>query len=176
MIRLILAATLSPNYGVYGPPFERLINTALGESEEYKDAEKYEVMYWEKTDLPLKELITALNRIRRTNPALQKMSNIKFYDVASCSLLYFAKFASVSLIVVVNMNPFEPASATIDIPLDDLGISHDQSYSMHELLQDRHYIHEGSQWQVTIDPKDMPCRIYKIQTPMRLEKGFEYFM
>jgi hypothetical protein len=47
---------------------------------------------------------------------------------------------------------------------------------MHELLQNRRLIHEGSKLHVTIDPQEMPCRIYKIQTPMRREKGFEYFM
>ncbi len=177
MIRLILAATLSSNYGIYGPPFERLLNAPLGESEEYRDAEKYEVKYWNANDeMPLKALMTKLNRIRRTNPALQKSANIRFYDTSSPTLLCFAKFASVSLFIVVAMNPFEAVSCTIKIPLDDLGIKRDSSYRMHELLEDRHIIHEGDELSVTIDPKVMPCRIYKIQTPMRREKGFEYFM
>ncbi len=177
MIRLALAATLSSNYGVYGPPFERLLNKPLGESEEYRDGEKYEVKYWEKKDtLPIRAFMTKLNRIRRTNPALQKTANIQVYETGAPSLLYFAKFASKSLLIIINMNPFETASCTVKIPLLELGINQDASYQMHELIQDRHIIHEGDDLLVTIDPQEMPCRIYQVQTPIRREKGFEYFM
>ena len=73
MARLVLAATLGANYGIYGPAFE------LGEkrarepgSEEYLDSEKYEIRHWdlEKPD-SLKDFIARINHIRKENPALQ---------------------------------------------------------------------------------------------------------
>lgn len=177
MTRLILASTLSSNYGLYGPPYERMQNDAIKDTEEYADAEKYEVKHWDKSEqLPLKELMTKINFIRRKNPALQKTNNLKFYEISNSKLLCYAKFASESLLIVVCMDPYEVQSGIVKIPMDELGLPKEQSYRVHELLQDRRLIWEGDEMQVTIDPKILPARIFKIQTPIRREKGFEYFM
>ena len=73
MSRLILAATLGANYGIYGPAFELMEHRPQKPgSEEYLDSEKYEIRAWdlERPD-SLKEFICLVNRIRRENPALQ---------------------------------------------------------------------------------------------------------
>jgi len=177
MSRLILAATLSSNYGVYGPPYELMLNQATGNTEEYLHAEKYEIALWDpKRKSPIKDLMTQINQIRRQNPALQRTNNLKFYEIDNSQLLYYAKFASCSLLLVVSVDPFEKQSATLKIPLNELGIRRDQSYRVHELLQDRHLIWEGDEVEIAIDPKICPARIYRVQTPMLREKGFEYFM
>ena len=50
--RLILAATLSSNYGIYGPAYELGDNTPFRKekSEEYLNSEKYEVKQWDRED------------------------------------------------------------------------------------------------------------------------------
>ncbi len=177
MIRLILAATLSSNYGLYGPPYERMQNKAVKNTEEYVDAEKYEIKYWDRSEsLPIKDLMKRVNHIRRHNPALQKTNNLKFCEISSNKLVCYAKFASESLLIVVCMDPHEVQSGVLKIPMDELGLPKEQSYRVHELLQDRRLIWEGDEVAITIDPKILPARIFKIQTPMRREKGFEYFM
>src|SRR4051812_49472634 len=72
VIRLILAATLSASYGIYGPAFELGVNQAREPgSEEYLDSEKYEVKHWDVDDpSSLQHLIARINRTRHENAAL----------------------------------------------------------------------------------------------------------
>src|SRR5437660_584440 len=77
IIRLMLAATLSANYGIYGPAFERMLHEAREPgSEEYRDSEKFEIKRWEKSQDDLSELIGLVNRVRRENPALQQNATL----------------------------------------------------------------------------------------------------
>jgi len=81
MARLVLAATLSANYGVYGPAFELCENRgSTPGSEEYLDSEKYQLRAWD-IDRPdsLKGLISRVNRIRRENRALQSDWSLQFH-------------------------------------------------------------------------------------------------
>src|SRR5213075_2240869 len=62
IIRLMLAATLSSNYGIYGPAFERMVNEAREPgSEEYRHSEKYEIKKWESSTDDLSEMIGVVN-------------------------------------------------------------------------------------------------------------------
>ena len=91
--RAILAATLSANWGIYGPAFELLEHRAVKPgSEEYLDSEKYQIRHWDLDDPDsLAPLITRLNEIRRTQPALQHLRTLRFHDVDSERLLCFTK-------------------------------------------------------------------------------------
>ena len=77
--RLVLAATLSPSYGIYSG-YENFENVpvAVG-SEEYLDSEKYEVKQ-RALDGPLLPLVQRLNEIRRAEPALQRFENLRLLD------------------------------------------------------------------------------------------------
>src|SRR5262249_10611195 len=78
--RLILAAPLGATYGIYGPPFEKCVGTAVRHgSEEYLDSEKYQVRHWDwEAPNVFRELIARVNRIRRENPALQYDHRLRF--------------------------------------------------------------------------------------------------
>src|SRR5439155_20642842 len=80
--RLILAATLGANYGIYGPAFELMESRPLQEgSEEYLDSEKYQVRRWDLSDPDsLSELIAKVNRIRAAYPALHTDRTLRFHD------------------------------------------------------------------------------------------------
>ncbi len=179
MMRLILAATLSSNYGIYGPPFELCVGDALPGKEEYLDSEKYEITSWN-WDSPgnLKDLIARVNRIRRENPALQTTWNLRFFDVDNEYLLCYGKADRDNeniILVVVNLDPAHTQSGWVTLPIADLGIAEGQSYLAHDLLSEERYIWHGDRNYVQIDPQAMPAQIFRIRKRMKRETDFDYY-
>jgi starch synthase (maltosyl-transferring) len=186
--RLILAATLSSNYGIYGPAFELLEKTARPGSEEYLDNEKFQLRAWDldKED-SLREEIALLNRIRRDNPALQD-NRITFHTTTNDQLLAFSKRsgpgpASASMgaagsvvLVVVNLDASHKHAGWIDLDLGALGIAPGESFQVHDLLLDARYEWQGGRGYVEIDPGVMPASIFKVRHRVRSEHDFEYFL
>ena len=114
--RLVLAATLSPAYGIYSG-FERLENVPVREgSEEYLDSEKYEAKE-RALDGPLLPLVRRLNEVRRENAALQRFENIALLESESEYLFVFAKrWEENTVIVAVNVDPFERREGVAVLP------------------------------------------------------------
>lgn len=80
--RLVLAATLTASYGIYGPAYELMLHTPVGAREEYIDNEKYELQVWDLDDpRSLRPLVAKINQIRRDNVALQRNESIRFRRV-----------------------------------------------------------------------------------------------
>lgn len=178
MIRVVLAATLSSNYGIYGPTYELCVAEAERGSEEYLHAEKYEIRQWDR-DAPgnLKQLITTLNRIRRELPALQSTCNLEFYQTDSEDVLFFGKLdGRNSVLVAVNLDPFRVIEAKLRIPLGLFGIDQGQSYLIHELLSEEMSISQSEWNSVTLDPQTAPARIYRIRPWLRREADFDYYL
>jgi starch synthase (maltosyl-transferring) len=180
VIRLILAATLSSNYGIYGPPFELLVNEPLPGREEYLDSEKYEIRRWN-WDQPgnLKEFIARINRMRRENPALQTTWNLRFFEIDNEQLLFFGKMGdplSESLLVVVNLDPFHTQSGWLTVPLEELGIEPGQAYLGHDLLSEEKYIWYGEKNFIKLNPHTLPAHVFKLKTRLKRETDFDYFM
>ncbi|HWH05938.1 MAG TPA: alpha-1,4-glucan--maltose-1-phosphate maltosyltransferase [Gaiellaceae bacterium] len=116
--RLVLAATLSPSYGIYSG-YEHFENVPVREgSEEYLDSEKYEVKE-RALDGPLLPLVARLNEVRRAEPALQRFENLRFVDTHSEHLLGYAK--GQDLFVVVNLDPATPREGLAIVP-PELGL------------------------------------------------------
>jgi starch synthase (maltosyl-transferring) len=138
--RLVLAATLSPTYGIYSG-FEHFENVPVKPgSEEYLDSEKYEIKS-RALDGPLLPMIQRLNTIRRENPALQELSNIMFLDTANEALIAYAKqSAGNTLITVVNIDPYSPQEGLTVVPAS-LGTP--PSFTVRDLLSGEHY-----QWRI----------------------------
>ncbi len=180
VIKLVLAATLSSNYGIFGPAFELLEDRALQGREEYLDSEKYEVRHWD-WDRPgnLKNFIARLNAIRKENPALQETANLRFCEVNNDQLLFYMKSDPVnssSILVVVNLDPAQTQSGWIKIPLFELGIAPGQPFLGHDLLSDEKYIWYGERNFVKLDPKVVPAHIFRLKIRVRRETDFDYFM
>ena len=114
--RLILAATLSPAYGIYSG-FENYENVAVQPgSEEYLDSEKYELKQ-RTLDGPLLPLIGRINEIRRGHDALQRLDNITFLPVENDALIAYAKAGEdETLIVVVNLDPAAAQEGIVILP------------------------------------------------------------
>jgi len=180
-IRFILAATLSSNYGIYGPPYERFTNQAVSGKEEYLNSEKYEIKQWKNEDIKesTRDFISRINQIRRENPALQMTNNLKFYHVDNDNLLYFGKVSedlSDIILIIVNLDPHYTQSGWVQVPLSAMGIEPDQPFLAQDLLGDGQYIWQGEYNYVELNPNILPAHILKIKKKLKKETDFDYFI
>ena len=180
VIRLILAATMASNYGVFGPVFERCVAEAFPGREEYKASEKYEVKHWDwKEQATLKALMSRINRIRRENPALQTTWNLKFHEVDNDRLIFYSKTSpdlSNIILVVVNLDPHHVQSGWVRVPIEELGIAPDRSYLAHDLISNDKYLWQGEKNYVELNPEVVPAHILRVHRKATRESDFDYFM
>jgi starch synthase (maltosyl-transferring) len=181
MVRLVLAATLGANYGIYGPAFELCENRSREPgSEEYLNSEKYEIKQWD-LDRPdsLKDLIARVNRIRRDNPALQSDWSLRFHPVDNDQLICYSKHTqdlSNIMLIVVNLDPHHTQSGWVELPLDVLELGREGSYQVHDLLSDSRYLWHGPRNFVELSPHLVPAHIFRLRRRVRTEQDFEYYM
>jgi starch synthase (maltosyl-transferring) len=167
MTRLVLAATLGANYGIYGPAYELCENHRRDkESEEYLDSEKYELKQWNiKSPNSLKGSIARVNSIRRENPALQSDLSLRFHSVDNDQLICYSKRTedlSSTILVVVNLDYRYKQSGWVDLSLEELGLDPAKPYEVHDLLADATYQWQGSRNYVELDPQEIPAHIFRI--------------
>jgi starch synthase (maltosyl-transferring) len=168
MGRYILAATLSPNIGIYGPPFELMEREPFPGKEEYNHNEKYELKHWD-WDRPgnLKPEIARVNHIRRAHPALQRLDNIRFLDTDNPRVLAYLKQTpdrTDRLIVIVNFDWHHQQSGHLLLPLAEMGFGSDRAFSVTDLydpVQPR-YTWRGSRNYFQLDPAKAPAHIFRI--------------
>jgi starch synthase (maltosyl-transferring) len=155
--RLLLAATLAANYGIYGPAFELFEHLPREPgSEEYLHSEKYEIRSWdlERPD-SLRYLIARVNAIRRENAALQNDGTLAFIGIDNDQLIAYTKVTpdlANALIIVVNLDPQHRQSGWIDVDLDSLGLNAGVPYEVHDLLTDSRYRWNGRRNYVELTP------------------------
>jgi len=147
--RLVLAATLSPSYGVYSG-FERYEATPREPgSEEYLDSEKYELKQRE-LDGPLLPLIARLNEIRRAHPALRRLDGLRFLATESDWLLGYARRSGDDvLLVVVTLDSRRPQEGVLVVPAD-LGLP--ASFAVTDLLGGERFDWQHGRNYVRLDP------------------------
>ncbi|MBS0150821.1 MAG: alpha-1,4-glucan--maltose-1-phosphate maltosyltransferase [Nitrospira sp.] len=176
--RLVLAATLSPSYGIYSG-YELCENRALPGKEEYLDSEKYEFKVWD-WDRPgnLIDYVTTINRIRRENPALHELENIEFYETNNEHVLFYGKRTLDCrniIVVAVNLNPFQTQEARLQIPIDSFGIKPDEMYQLHNLITNQRDLVKGGVYSLRLDPQVEPAAIYAVRRWIHREQEFDYF-
>lgn len=163
MIRLVLAATLSSTYGIYNG-FELCEATAIPGTEEYANSEKYDFKVWD-WDRPgnIREYITRVNQIRRENPALQELTNLRFWESSSDDVIFYSKrLGDNTVFIAVNLDPFETHETVLKFPLESLDILPDSKYQIEELLTGQKHLWEGSDHLVKLDPQQSPAVIYRL--------------
>jgi starch synthase (maltosyl-transferring) len=166
-VRLLLAATMSPLYGIYSG-FELSENVPVRPgSEEYLDSEKYQIRVrdWNAPG-NLDADITLLNRIRRDNMALQRMDNLTFRDSENPQILFFTKMAPGwrnDLLIIVNLDPSRAQETVVTVPLAELGLDPDTSYIVEDLLTGARYSWRGARNYVRLDPNLEPGHILRLQ-------------
>lgn len=178
--RLIMAATLSSNYGIYGPPFEHgWCLPAKPNSEEYTHSEKFEVHCHNITRPDsLSGLIRRVNQIRRSHSALQYTTGLKLHPVDNDQLLCYSKQSPDGrdlLLIVVNLHGEFKQSGFVDLPLADFGIDASEPYQVHDLLTDARYMWYGPRNYVELDPHALPAHIFHVRRRVRQSDEMEYF-
>ncbi len=177
--RLVLAATLSSNYGMYGPAYEQCVNEAVPGKEEYLNSEKYELKAWD-LNAPgsLRPLIKKLNAARRENPALQTTNNIRFIETDNDEIIAYAKATADGanvIITVVNLDCRHRRSGWLRLPLEELGIPDKNPYNVHDLLTGESYVWNGARNYVELDPAVMPAHVLKLEGHLHREQDFDYY-
>ncbi|CAL9665222.1 Alpha-1,4-glucan:maltose-1-phosphate maltosyltransferase 2 [Streptomyces sp. enrichment culture] len=163
-VRAVLAATLSPAWGVYSG-YELCENTPLREgSEEYLDSEKYQLRPrdWDSPD-SIAPLITRLNAIRRRHPALRRLRNLRFHWTDNDAVIAYSKRSGPdTVLVVANLDPHHTQEATVTLDLPQLGLDPHTAVSVHDELTGETY-HWGSTNYVRLEPGRAPAHVLHVQ-------------
>ena len=166
MIRVLLAATLSPLYGIYSG-YELCENEALPGREEYLDSEKYQFKErdW---DAPgnIKDWISRLNKIRKQNRALQLYTNLRFHHAENEAILFYSKMTAARdniILVVVNLDPHRKQNSFVDVPVEQFGQMESDEYRVQDLLSGTSYTWRGQRNYVELDPAVQPAHIFLVR-------------
>ncbi|HSJ15005.1 MAG TPA: alpha-1,4-glucan--maltose-1-phosphate maltosyltransferase [Longimicrobiales bacterium] len=192
MSRVVLAATLTANYGIYGPAYELMEHLPRDPgSEEYLDSEKYQIREWPLTRPDsLRFFIARLNRVRRENPALQDDRTLRFHRIDSERLIAYSKASGSApvhslnpygdtlgephvtpragspennvILTVVNLDPRGTHSGWVELPLAELGISPHRPFEAHDLLSDARYTWNGAWNYVELNPHVVPAHVFRL--------------
>ena len=166
MIRVLLAATLSPLYGIYSA-YELCENQALPGREEYLDSEKYQFKErnWN-APANIKDWIARLNKIRKQNRALQLYTNLRFYHAENDAILFYGKMTAARdniILVVVNLDPFRKQNSFVYVPIEEFGQMESDEYRVVDLLSGTTYTWHGRRNYVELDPAIQPAHIFLVR-------------
>ena len=181
MVRLILASTLSTNYGVYGPAFELLENVPMKPGgEEYLNSEKYELRQWDIDDQKsLSPLIRSVNRARQENAALQTNHEFFVHTTDNPYLIAHSKRSvdgKNTVLVVVNLDPYHIQSGWVELDLEKLGLDAREPFQVHDQLTDKRYLWQGPKNYVELSPFEIPAHVMRVMRRVRTEKDFDYYL
>ena len=170
-IRAVLAAMLSPTWGIYSG-YELCENVPLRPgSEEYMDSEKYQYRPrdWEaaaRDGVGIADYITELNRIRKVHPALHQLRNLRFHYVDQPELMCFSKRATIAgrpgtdtVLVIVNLDPHQTREATVWLDLPALGV--DREFTVTDELTGESFWWGNANY-VRLDPAARPAHIFTV--------------
>ena len=166
--RLVLAATLAGNYGVYNG-FEICEARAVPGKEEYLDSEKYQIRVWD-MDEPghIKDDIALINRLRREHPALRAYESLRFYNAWNDEILYYGKSdpaASSFLLFHVNLDPHNAQETEFEVPLWEFGLKDTDAIEVEDLLRGNCFEWRRKLHRLRLDPEERPYAIWRLFPP-----------
>ena len=166
MIRVALAATLSPLYGIYSG-YELCENEPLPGREEYLDSEKYQFKErdWNAPG-NIKDWIARLNKIRKENRALQFYTNLRFHDADNDAILFYSKMTAARdniILVVVNLDPHRKQNSFVYVPIESFGQMESDVYQVEDLLSGARYTWRGRRNYVELDPDIQPAHVFLVR-------------
>jgi starch synthase (maltosyl-transferring) len=164
-IRLVLAATLGGNYGIYSG-FELCEAAALAGREEYLHSEKYEIRAWD-WDRPgnIREDIALVNRLRREHSAFQDFTNLEFYNAWNDNILYYGRRTEdleSFVLVAVNLDPHAAQGADFEVPLWELGLPDEASIDVEDLVSGTRFVWHGKIQHVHLEPSVCPYAVWRL--------------
>jgi starch synthase (maltosyl-transferring) len=169
-VRLVLAATLACNYGLYNG-FELCEGRPVPGKEEYLDSEKYEIKAWD-WERPghIRDDIRLINRLRREHPALQQFQNLNFYNAWNDQVLYFGKFTPDKqdfVLIAVNLDPHNPQGCHFEVPLWEFGLADEASIDVEDLVTGSRFTWTGKVQHIRLEPGVRPYAIWGLAKRQR---------
>jgi starch synthase (maltosyl-transferring) len=167
IVRYALAATLSSNYGMYGPVYEFFENVPVEGKEEYYNSEKYEIKHynWRKTNR-MTDIISIMNRIRHQHPAFQSTWNLTFCPIENNNIIAFLKATddlSDLVLVVVNLDPQNVQTGYVQLPHWKLPIRPDKAnVKLHDLFTDEHFTWAQEWNYIELNPHKLPFHVFHL--------------
>nr|WP_116997730.1 alpha-1,4-glucan--maltose-1-phosphate maltosyltransferase [Desertimonas flava] len=167
--RAVLAATLSPSWGVYGPAFELQESRPMREgSEEYLDSEKYQLREWDlNAEHSLAPLLTRLNEIRRAQPALHHLRTVWFHLADNPNLLCYSKTdpdgVGPAIVVVINLDGSNRQAGFVDLDLARIGLPYGTEYDVVDLLGGGTYRWVANRNYVDLAPWSANAHVFEVR-------------
>jgi starch synthase (maltosyl-transferring) len=167
-LRLVLAATLNGNYGIYGAAYELLDDVPFGPGrEEYLNSEKYEIKQWDReSPTSIAPLIRTVNKARGENAALQTMdASLHFHSIDNPQLICFSKRSPDGanvVLTIVNLDPVQRQSGFVYLWTYQLGLKDDSTYTVEDLLTGASYQWRGPSNYVSLDPAVTPAHVFRV--------------
>lgn len=163
-MRLVLAATLSPSYGIYSG-YELCENAAVPGTEEYFHSEKYEIRVrdWHSPG-NINEFVARVNAIRRQHPCLQQFTNLRFLQTDNDRIIAYVKTnpgGDDIILVAVNLDPWQTQACTALVPPDAVGVAPGEPYEVNDLLTGNAWTW-GERNYVRLDPAIEPAHIFMV--------------
>ena len=166
--RLVLAATLAGNYGIYNG-FELCEGTPIPGKEEYLDSEKYEIRAWDwNREGNIKDDVKLINRLRHEHAALQQFFNLNFYNAWNDEILYYGKMTDDRrnfLLFAVNLDPDNPQGAHFEVPLWEFGLPDEASIGVEDLVTGQRFTWTGKVQHMLLNPHERPYAIWRLVPP-----------
>ncbi|MFE0136616.1 alpha-1,4-glucan--maltose-1-phosphate maltosyltransferase [Streptomyces sp. NPDC059037] len=176
-VRAVLAATLSPTWGVYSG-YELCENAPLrAGSEEYLNSEKYQLRPrdWQsatRSGSTIAPLISTLNRVRRANPALRQLRDLHFHSADQEAVIAYSKTVrdpddpegSNTVLVVANLDPHHTQEATVSLDMPELGLDWHETVPVRDELTGETY-HWGRTNYVRLEPGRAPAHVFRVLRP-----------
>jgi starch synthase (maltosyl-transferring) len=168
VVRVVLAATLSSNYGMYGPAYELMESEAVRPgSEEYRNSEKYEIRAWDvDSERSIAPLIARINGIRRSNRALQSNRNLRFHATNNPNLLCYSKADDSGdnvIMVCVNMDYHTRQAGMVEFSPAAVGRDHRLPFVVRDLLGGHAWTWYDYWNYVELDPEGTPAHIFVLE-------------
>ena len=166
VIRLVLAATLSPVYGLYNG-YELCEAEPVPGKEEFLNSEKYQYKVWD-WDRPgnIKAEIAQINRLRHDSPALRLFDNLRFHEASHDAVLFYSKITpdrSDQVLVAVTLDPKRVVRSEIVFPLETMGLPWDGSFETEDLFTGERRRWTGARHAILLDPATYPAMILRVR-------------
>jgi starch synthase (maltosyl-transferring) len=163
-VRAVLAALMSPSWGVYSG-YELMEGTAVREgSEEYLDSEKYQYKPRDWSQPSLAPYLTVLNEFRKAHPATHWLRNIVFHQTDNDAVIAFSKRLDDDVVLVIaNLDPTTPREATVHLDMPTLGLDWGDTFQVADAISGDTYTWHGPANYVRLDPFAEPAHVFAIR-------------
>lgn len=167
IIRFILAATLSPSYGMLNG-YELCENDGIPGREEFNNSEKYEIRTrdWN-AEGNIKDVVAAINWIRGENYALQEYENLRFYTSENDNIIFYGKMTedrSNMIFVALSLDPYHGQAGRIWFPTEEMNVAFGGRFHVEELLSGREFDVRGNELWINLYPAGNQAEIYRVTT------------